>query len=216
MFRNGNFDSYNNRLVHRLACNIFRCYKLKDTDTGYTLECRPFNCYHYYHDECLESWKEFHMNKNKGIAKTIRCSLCQSNVREMYGNLYAYEWKVYGSRSTLSPDARIEVIDIEDSVDVEVTDTPNTPNFKERQSIAITRYNNLLRADQESYQNYMKNNKIMNQVPENQCQSWRISMEPDRYGQNNLTVKHLLFPKNVNVSSAMSVPTIDNMLRVNK
>ena len=39
-------------------------------------------------------------------------------------------------------------------------------------------------------------------------------MEPDRYGQNNLTVKHLLFPKNI--SSAMSVITIDNTLRGNK
>ena len=58
--------------------------------------------------------------------------------------------------SILSPDARIEVIDIDDSIDVEVTDTPNNPNFKEQQSIAIIRYNNLLRADQESYQNYMK------------------------------------------------------------
>ena len=41
-------------------------------------------------------------------------------------------------------------------------------------------------------------------------------MEPDRYGQNNLTVKHLLFSNNVNVSSAMSVVTIDNALRVDK
>ena len=41
-------------------------------------------------------------------------------------------------------------------------------------------------------------------------------MEPDRYGQNNLTVKHLLFPNNVNVSSTMSVLTIVNTLRVNK
>ena len=63
--------------------------------------------------------------------------------------------------SILSPDARIEVIDIDDSVDVEVTDTPNNPNFKEQQSIAITRCNNLLLADQQSYKNYMKNNKMM-------------------------------------------------------
>ena len=55
LFRKGNFDNYNNRLVHRLACNIFCCYKWKDTDTGYTPDCRPFDCYHYYDDECLES-----------------------------------------------------------------------------------------------------------------------------------------------------------------
>ena len=113
----------------------------------------------------------------------------------MYENLYACECKIDGSGSMLSPDARIEVIDIEDSVNVEVADTPNTPNFKEQQSIAITRYNNLLRADQESYQNYMKNNKMMCQVPETKRQSSRISIKPDRYSQNNLTVKHLLFPK---------------------
>ena len=58
------------------------------------------------------------MDKNKGIVKTIRCSLCQSNVREKHDNLYAYEWKFDGSRSTLSSDARIEIIGIEDSVDV--------------------------------------------------------------------------------------------------
>ena len=63
--------------------------------------------------------------------------------------------------SILSPDARIEVIDIDDSIDVEVTDTPNNPNFKEQQSIAITRYNTLLLSDQQSYKNYMKNNKMM-------------------------------------------------------
>ena len=79
--------------------------------------------------------------KNKGIAKKIKCSLCQSNVREKYDNVYACDWKVDGSGSILSPNTRIEVI-IEDSVDVEVTDTPNTPNFKEQQTIVITRYMN--------------------------------------------------------------------------
>ena len=87
--------------------------------------------------EGVSSWK------NKGIAKTIKCSLCQSNVREKYDNLHTCDWKVDGSRSMLSPDARIEVIDTEDSVDVEVTNTPNTPYFKEQQNIAINKYNHL-------------------------------------------------------------------------
>ena len=52
------------------------------------------------------------------------------------------------------------------------------------------------------------------QVPETKRQSSRIIIEPDRYGQNNLTVKNLLFHKNV--SSARSVLTIDNTLRVKK
>ena len=60
----------------------------------------------------------------------------------------------------------------------------------------------------------MKNNKLKCQVPETKRHSLRITMEPDRYCQNNLTVKHLLF--SINVSSAMSVLTIDNTLRGNK
>ena len=49
LFRKGNFDNYNNRLMYILSCNICRCYKFKGTDTGYTPDCRPFDCYHYYH-----------------------------------------------------------------------------------------------------------------------------------------------------------------------
>ena len=56
----------------------------------------------------------------------------------------------------------------------------------------------------------------MCEVPETKRQSSRISNLPERYGQNNLTVKHLLFPNNVNISSATSVVTIDNTLRVDK
>ena len=37
-----------------------------------------------------------------------------------------------------SPDARIEVIDVEDPIDVEVIDTPNAPNFKEQQSSTLS------------------------------------------------------------------------------
>ena len=50
-------------------------------------------------------------------------------------------------------------------------------------------------------------------LPKIKRQSWRISMEPDIYGQHNLTIKYLLFPKNI--LSAMSVLTIDNTLRGN-
>ena len=48
----------------------------------------------------------------------------------MYENLYAYEWKINGSGVKLSSNARIEVIDIDDSDDVEVTDIPNNPDFQ--------------------------------------------------------------------------------------
>ena len=97
--------------------------------------------------ECLESWKSFHLDKNKGIAKTIRCSLCKSNVREIYEHLYACEWKINGSGVKLSSNARIEVIDIANLDDVEATDIPNNPDFQEQQKIEIARYKNLLRAD---------------------------------------------------------------------
>ena len=93
------------------------------------------------------SWK-LEGDKNKGIAKTTKCSLCQNNVREKCDSVYACEWKVDGSRSMVSPDERIEVIDIQDSVDVEVTKTSNTSNFKEQQNIAITRYNHLHQVEQ--------------------------------------------------------------------
>ena len=62
----------------------------------------------------------------------------------------------------------------------------------------------------------MKNNKMMCEVPETKRQSSRISNQPDRYGQNNLTVKHLLFSNKFNISSAINVVTIDNMLGVDK
>ena len=62
----------------------------------------------------------------------LKKSFCQSYVRERYDNLYACEWKVDGSGSKLSPDARIEVIGIEDLVDVEVDKTPNIPKLQRR------------------------------------------------------------------------------------
>ena len=49
LIKKGNFEVYNKRLVDRLACNICHFYKWHDTATGYTPECRPFNCYHYYY-----------------------------------------------------------------------------------------------------------------------------------------------------------------------
>ena len=63
MFAKANFESYNTRLENRLACNICHCYKWKDTETGYTPECRPFDSYHYYHGKCLENLKVYHIDK---------------------------------------------------------------------------------------------------------------------------------------------------------
>jgi len=50
------------------------------------------------------------------------------------------------------------------------------------------------------------------EIPESKRQSSRISNQPDRYGQNTLTVKHLLIPNKFNISSAMSVVTMENNL----
>ena len=55
------------------------------------------------------------------------------------------------------------------------------------------------------------------EVPESKRQSSRISNQPDRYGQNTLTVKYLLVSNKFNISSAMSVVTMDNnLLEVDK
>ena len=95
MFVHANFESYNTRLENRLDCNICHCYKWQDTETGHTPECRPFDCYHYYHGECLENWKAYHLEKNKGIAKIIKCSLYQSNVKGKYDNFSLLDFKFY-------------------------------------------------------------------------------------------------------------------------
>ena len=63
----------------------------------------------------------------------------------------------------------------------------------------------------------MKNNKMTCEVPETKSQFSRISNQLDRHGQNNLTIKHFCFPNKFNISSAMSVVTMDNnLLEVDK
>ena len=44
----------------------------------------------------------------------------------------------------------------------------------------------------------MENNKMKCKLPERKRQFLRISTEPDKYWQNNLTVKHLLNGKVIN------------------
>ena len=45
----------------------------------------------------LKTGRHFIWTKIRESQKTIRYSLCQSNIREMYENLYACEWKIDGS-----------------------------------------------------------------------------------------------------------------------
>ena len=215
LIKKGNFEVYNKRLVDRLACNICHFYKWHDTDTGYTPECRPFNCYHYYHGECLETWKSYHLQKNNGIVITIKCSLCQSNVRKIYDDLYACEWKIDGSGEKIASKIRIEVLDTDDSDDVQVSDTAiNNPNFKQKQKMALTRYKNLQKANEIAYQEFMKNNKVSYLVPDTKRISSRVSSKPDRYGQNKPIVKHVLLDNENNMSSAISVITIDKSIAI--
>ena len=127
-FVKGNNDKYNPRIEARLSCNICHAYKYLEDLNGYKPQDRPFKCYHYYHGDCLEQWKQFKFNQNDGIAIQIKCYSCQWVVREEYDNLYAYEWVVDGSEVKVSPDDIIEVIDLEES---KLCEESNPPNFQE-------------------------------------------------------------------------------------
>ena len=66
---NSNNERYNTRIGNRLSCNICYFYKYFCKVNGYAPECRPFDCYHYYHGVCLGNWKLFNLKQNKGVAK---------------------------------------------------------------------------------------------------------------------------------------------------
>ena len=85
----GNSESYNIRIENRLSYNICHFYKYRVNVNGYALECRPFNCYHYYHRDFLEDWKLFHLKQNKEVAKQINCSYCRCPVINVFDNVYA-------------------------------------------------------------------------------------------------------------------------------
>ena len=128
-FVKGNIESYHSRVEIRLPYNICHCYKWLDNVNGYVPEYRPFNYYHYYHRDCLKYWEKIILIQNYGIAKQINCTFCKSVVRKVYDNVYDCEWKFDGSGVKLSSDARIEIIDLEESEEIEETDVSN---FKER------------------------------------------------------------------------------------
>ena len=123
-FVNRNIESYNRYVKTRLSCNICHGYKYLNNLNGYALECCSFKCYHYYHKDCLEQWKKFKVLQNNTIANPINCTVYKNGVRELYNNVYACEWNVYGSRVEVSPDTKIEVIDLEESKEDEKTMHP--------------------------------------------------------------------------------------------
>ena len=95
--------------------------------------------------------------QNYGIAKQINCTFCKSIVREVYDNVYACEWKFDGSGVKLPSDARIEIIDLEESEEIEETDVSN---FKERLSLAFKSYKSRQKLDEELFRAYLDKHKF--------------------------------------------------------
>ena len=51
---NSNNESCNTRIENRLLCNICHFYKNLGKVNGHAPECRPFDCYNYYHGDFRE------------------------------------------------------------------------------------------------------------------------------------------------------------------
>ena len=122
---NGNNESFDTRIENRLLCNLYHCYKYFDVVNSYAPEYHPFDCYHCYHGDCLENWKMFHLRKNNGVAKQIKCLSYCCSVRDVFDNLYACGWKFDGPGVQLPAESMIEIVILEDSEDIEENDTPN-------------------------------------------------------------------------------------------
>ena len=95
-FVNENNESYNTRIENRFHVIIIISTNILIMSMG-VHQNFVLCCYHYYHGDCLEDWKMFHLKQNKGVAKQINCSSCRYTVRDVFYNSYACEWKVDGS-----------------------------------------------------------------------------------------------------------------------
>ena len=138
-YTKGNTETYNRRVEDRLPFKIFHRYKHLEVENSYLLECRPFNWFHYYHEEYIEHWKAFQLKSNKGIAKTINCSTCKSVVREYFIDSCIFDWNIDGSVTKVLPEKRIEVVHSEG------VEQSTPPNFKERQ-VSYDKYEESLKA----------------------------------------------------------------------
>ena len=67
----------------------------------------------------------FHLKQNKGVAKEINCSYCRCPIRDLFDNLDACKWKVVGSEVKLPTESKIKIVNLDDSEDIQETDTPN-------------------------------------------------------------------------------------------
>ena len=68
--------------------------------------------------------------------------ICFSFVVSYHHDLYACKWKVDGSEIKLPVNSKIEIVNVDDSEDSEEI---GTPNFRERQNLALKDYNTKLK-----------------------------------------------------------------------
>ena len=97
----------------------------------------------------------------------------------------------------------IEIINLDDSVDIQETDTPN---WREQQNLAIKYY----KVTEELFRAFMDKNKLKEDTKGKIRQGGRIRNVPDRYGNTNpaISVKIILLKNND--SSVISEMTVDN------
>ena len=101
----------------------------------------------------------------------------------------------------------IEFIDLEESKENEVT---NSPNFKESQKLALKGYNSRQKYDEEIFQVSMVQNSLNSNNLDARQHSQHIRNSPNRFGNNNLTIQSVLY--HIINSSEMIVATVDNLL----
>ena len=101
----------------------------------------------------------------------------------------------------------IEIINLDDSVDIQETDTPN---WREQQNLAIKDYKVKQKVTEEWFRAVMDKNKLKENTKGERRQGGRIRNVPDRYGNTNpaISVKYLLLKNND--PSAISEMTVDN------
>ena len=156
-----------------MLCNIFNFYKYIGKVNGYVPEYRPFDCYHYYHGDCLEDWKLFNLKQNKGVAKKMNCSYCRCLVRDLFDNWYACKYKVDGSGVKLPSKSKNKIVNLDDSEDSEETDTPN---FRERHNLALKDYNAKLKITEVLYRSFKDKNKLNENTSEKNVKVFELEI----------------------------------------
>ena len=115
----------------------------------------------------------FNLKQNKGVAKQIKCSYCQCPVRDAFDNLYACKWKVDGSGVKLPATSKIKIFNVDNSENNEETDTPN---IRERQTLALKDYNAKLKVTKEKYRAFMNKNRLQENTSEKNVKLLELEM----------------------------------------